>query len=374
MKSGNPFLITGYRSPDYFCDREEETNRLMSALENGRSVTLLSLRRMGKTGLIKHLFYQIKKRPSLRFLYLDLMPTTNMSELVRDLGTAILQDEQKRSKGYLKKISRLLLGIQGKVTLNPGTGMPEVELGFNPKVEEIENNISALFDYLNSQNIEYIIAMDEFQQILNYPEKNVEAVFRKYSQLSPNVRFIFSGSNKHLLSSMFSDYGRPFYQSTDILFLERLNLEVYAAFIENHFAAGGIKITNQCIVERLKAYDNYTFYVQYFFNKLYALHKKTITENDINEVAREIVFERESIYYNYKNLLTNNQFALLRAMARDGGVREPNAGGFIRRHNLPQPSSVNRALHSLIAKEMIYEEGGVYKVYDLFFSQWLSWL
>ena len=53
----NPFLITGYQGPDYFCDREKETASLMSALKNGRNITLISPRRMGKTGLIKNVFY-----------------------------------------------------------------------------------------------------------------------------------------------------------------------------------------------------------------------------------------------------------------------------------------------------------------------------
>ena len=41
----NPFLITGYQGPDYFCDREKETASLMSALKNGRNITLISPRR-----------------------------------------------------------------------------------------------------------------------------------------------------------------------------------------------------------------------------------------------------------------------------------------------------------------------------------------
>ena len=43
----NPFLLSGYVSPEYFCDRVEETQKLISALRNGRNVTLISPRRMG---------------------------------------------------------------------------------------------------------------------------------------------------------------------------------------------------------------------------------------------------------------------------------------------------------------------------------------
>ena len=37
--------------PEYFCDREAETKTLMSHLKNGRNVTLISPRRLGKTSL-----------------------------------------------------------------------------------------------------------------------------------------------------------------------------------------------------------------------------------------------------------------------------------------------------------------------------------
>ena len=52
MEPNNPFLIAGYHSPAYFCDREVETTAILDALHNGRNVTLIAPRRMGKTGLM----------------------------------------------------------------------------------------------------------------------------------------------------------------------------------------------------------------------------------------------------------------------------------------------------------------------------------
>jgi hypothetical protein len=34
MKTNNPFVISGYISPEYFCDRELETEKIISALKN----------------------------------------------------------------------------------------------------------------------------------------------------------------------------------------------------------------------------------------------------------------------------------------------------------------------------------------------------
>ena len=48
-KLGNPFVYQGYEGPEYFCDRTEETENVISALKNGRNLTLISPRKIGKT-------------------------------------------------------------------------------------------------------------------------------------------------------------------------------------------------------------------------------------------------------------------------------------------------------------------------------------
>ena len=74
MKPYNPFLVYGYNSPEYFCDREKETDKMISALLNERNLTLISPRRMGKTGLIKNVFYQMKREdnPNAAYFYMDI--------------------------------------------------------------------------------------------------------------------------------------------------------------------------------------------------------------------------------------------------------------------------------------------------------------
>jgi AAA+ ATPase superfamily predicted ATPase len=61
-KLNNPFLVAGYHSPAYFCDREAETGKIVSALYNDWNISLISPRRIGKTGLIHHVFYQLHER------------------------------------------------------------------------------------------------------------------------------------------------------------------------------------------------------------------------------------------------------------------------------------------------------------------------
>ena len=46
----NPFIIKGYKSKKFFCDRIAETQALLSNIANGVDTTLISPRKYGKTG------------------------------------------------------------------------------------------------------------------------------------------------------------------------------------------------------------------------------------------------------------------------------------------------------------------------------------
>lgn len=37
----NPFIVGGYISPHYFCDREKETEQLIRNITNGRNVVII---------------------------------------------------------------------------------------------------------------------------------------------------------------------------------------------------------------------------------------------------------------------------------------------------------------------------------------------
>ena len=69
----NPFVYQGYVSPDYFCDRTEETEELIANLQNGRNTVLISPRRIGKTGLIKNAFFRLSEQEKdSKCLYIDI--------------------------------------------------------------------------------------------------------------------------------------------------------------------------------------------------------------------------------------------------------------------------------------------------------------
>jgi AAA+ ATPase superfamily predicted ATPase len=366
----NPFLIFGYTTPDYFCDREEESDRIIDAMENARNITIMSLRRLGKTGLIHHVFNSERLKKQADCFYIDIYPTNDLNDFIKVFSKEIIGNLDKKQDILLKKAATLFKSIRPVFSIDPITGAPQIQINLEDE-RNPERSLDEIFNYLRQSKRKIIVAFDEFQQISHYPQKNMEALLRTYGQQSNNVNFIYSGSQKHILQNMFTSYSRPFYQSSEFLFLEPISIEAYSPFIIEKMAEGKKQITPDAIRYLYDTVFGHTWYIQYVMNRLYTSPYKIIDESIIKKWMEKLVVENESIYWSYYRLLTNMQWSLLKAISFEGCLREPTSKEFTQKYNF-SPSSVKTALKSLIEKEMIYEEGGTYYVYDHFLAFWLQ--
>ena len=367
----NPFICQGYESPEYFCDRIEETEIMTSTLYNGRNITLISPRRLGKTGLIWNTFHHIKtENKDAICIYIDIFPTKNQSEFVRMLGTAVLNETLSKSKMLGKKMLEMLGSLRPVLGVDSLTGMPNVTLNVDPT--QTEMTMRSIFTYLNKIQREVFIAIDEFQQINEYPESGTEALLRSYIQFSHNIHFVFSGSKKHIMSEMFTSPQRPFYQSTDILNLAPLNEETYYQFANNFFETNKGGLDREVFRELYDTYDGYTWYVQSVLNRLYEKFRTVSSSAQLRETILNVVESKKPQYESLVMFLTDNQFSLLRAVAKERVAEQPMGKEFIKKHGLSGSSSVKTALDVLCEKELLYRMPEGYIVYDRFMNQWLQ--
>ena len=371
MKTFNPFILGRYESPEYFCDRIDELKSVEDSMNNQRNLTVISHRRLGKTGLILHYFNQIDKQKDQRCIYIDLMHTRSTEDFIKAFARSVIGRFDNRTTRIIKTFARIVKSIRPSITIDPMTGEPAIDISLQGSAGK-ETTIEEIFTYLGNQEMNFIIAFDEFQQIGNYPEKNLEALLRAHIQQMSNTTFIFSGSQRHMLLSMFSDSSRPFYQSTGFLNLGKIDAREYAAFISHQFEKNRRTIEPDAIDKVLELTDTYTFYVQFLCNKLFGTNTRKVTTELVNQTMLQVLKEQEVIYFTYRNLLTSHQFDLLRAVACEGLVKMPTSKDFIRKYGLSAASSVKTSLDSLIGKEMILDDDQGYRVYDVFFAQWLK--
>jgi len=370
QKDKNPFFLTGYENPDYFCNRSTETEKIRNAIQNGRNITLISPRRMGKTGLINHVFYFIKE--DLMCYYLDIYQTQSLTDFVRLLANTVIGSLDTGSQKIISKVFSFFKSMRPVMTTDELTGIPQLTVDFVK--EKTEDSLKEIFAYLSASGKCCCIAIDEFQQITNYPEKGVEALLRSYIQQQIDIHYIFSGSQKHIMESLFTSASRPFFQSTQMLQLKEIELADYQEFAFRHFADGKKNITVEAMQWIYQIVNGHTGYVQMLLNRLYSKDFPQVDVRQAQEVLTEVLAENEVTYQTYCKLITIKQLALLKAVAAETSVSEPTASAFISKYNLGAASTVSSSLKSLIDKELLFENNGFFLVYDRFFSLWLKGL
>ena len=367
----NPFIYQGYESPEYFCDREAETATLLSHLKNGRNVTLISPRRIGKTGLIKNTFFYLQEEErDAVCLYLDIFATKNLHDFVEQLGVMVINDIVRKNASFIEKTIAFFSALRPVLSMDPLTGEPSVSITVEPTQEEI--TMRSIFNYLNESGKEIYIAIDEFQQIAEYPEKGTEALLRSYIQFAQHVHFIFSGSKHHLMAEIFGSPKHPFYQSTELMGLKPLDCSIYYNFCQNFFKQKGGNLSKDVFEQIYHQFNGHTWYIQCIMNRLYETELTIYCIEQVNAALLSILQGREPQFENLVQFFTENQFSLLKAIAKDSIVAQPTSGKFIKEHKLNGASSVKAALKVLEDKELVYRTNEGYIIYDRFMDLWLK--
>lgn len=364
----NPFLLQGYAGADTFCDRADEVAALREAMANQRNVTIISLRRLGKTALIRHFFANQRRFTPI---FTDLYRTTNQEEMVQRIVQEAVRQVGKPTGNLLKEVARAMRSMEFNLSMDPITGLPELGVSVRPGRKQAIA-LDELFSFLEQQRKPVVVALDEFQQITEYPEKNTEALLREQVQRLRNVQFIFSGSDRRMLQAIFADGKRPFFQATEPLYLGPIPDEAYSAFITRHFKAAGRRIDPAVVQEGLSWCRSHTYYVQYLFNRLWSTGFRKVATLDLERTKASILKERAPEYMTLQRLLSPNQAALLTAIAKEGRVQMPTAMDFVQRHRLSALSTVRQSLGVLVEKELVYQAEGTYGVTDVFLGHWLA--
>ena len=371
----NPFVFNGYAGAEYFCDREKELAELQRFAENNVNVTLIAQRRMGKTGLIFRLMDELASVGSeIKPIYVDIFATRNLAELNRTLATAILKAFPEESS-VGKRFLGILKGLRPSFGVDPLSGSPQVQFTYQNQTEK-EHTLEGLLTFLEQQQQPVLLAIDEFQQVREYDNENVEALLRTYIQRLQNVRFIFCGSRKHLMTDIFSNPSRPFFASTQFLGLETIAAESYGNYITKMFVAGGKEIDTEAVEQIMQWSRRHTYYTQRLSHEVYDFPAHHIGIDEVNGCCNTLLQLNEPYFLQYKQLLTAGQWNFMIALAKEGTVEQPYATAFLKKYDVGATAVARRQLQTLIDKDLVFaettKEKTCYAVADLFLMRWLE--
>ena len=367
MKQNNPFSVVGYGGPEYFCDRTKETRKLVSAIENDRNVTLIAPRRYGKTGLIHHVHRVMPAEYT--GVYFDIFATKNLAEFAKAFATAVVGALDTPAEKTIAAVAKFFRSCRPTITPQEN-GLPKFSFDIIPG--QAETTLAEIFAYLKMRERRVVVAIDEFQQILEYPEKGTEALLRGYVQDVPWVRFIFAGSRHHLMGEMFLSAKHPFYQSTDVLSLDVIGKEAYSEFARRHFTVVGQSFQEAAFDALYNRFGGVTWYVQTVLNRIWQQGEGFTSPAQIDEEVSNLVEDRSLVFRDLYFSQSASVQKLLSAIAADGEATAVFSGGFLKRHSLPATSTVRSALKVLLAKDLVYKTERGFIVYDRIFAEWLK--
>ena len=369
----NPFVTKGYVGPDYFCDRVKETENLMKLLTNDNNMALISPRRLGKTDLIRHCFNQPSIKNHYYTFVIDIYATNSLSDFVEVFGRAILDELKPRGRKVWEGFFNAIKSIQQQISFDIN-GNPVWGLGLGAAANP-STTLDEIFNYLKTAGKPCMVAIDEFQKILDYPNgQNIEAALRTHIQKCPNATFLFCGSKQHLMTEIFLSPSRPFYQSVITMGLDPISENKYAEFAKRQFEKNGKSLHEEVVPQVYNRFYGVTAYLQRIMNVLYLnTDKGEVCTPDMIEDAIDFIINLNSEHYETLfGQMSEKQRQVFLAIAIEKRARNISSSEFVRKYHLASPSSVVSAIRGLLDKDFVTQDNNEYYVYDYFFPIWLE--
>ena len=374
MLQPNPFIITAdYYGPEYFCDRQAETEALESNIANGRNTVLISSRRMGKSGLIAHVFNRAFVKSNFKTFSIDLYPTSSLAEMILLLAKEITGPLKTKGQSLLESFLGIVKSLRPGFKVDPVTGQFVFDLSLGEIVKPVDS-LKEIFQYLEGSEVPSLVSMDEFQQIAEYPDNNVLELLRTYVQKCKHTWFIFAGSDRRMMEKLFNNPSEPFYMSCSPLYLDAIQYENYLAFARHHFEAAGKSLQEESFKQVYELFDGHTWYVQRLMNEMFAWTKPGEVA-DAQMASDALTFVIKTYARTFQEQMSSYpeaQKQLLIAIAKDGQAQQVTSVAFCKKHSMKSPSTVQSALRVLHDKGIVRKDGTTYSVTNRLFGIWLA--
>ena len=204
----------------------------------------------------------------------------------------------------------------------------------------------------------------------------MEALLRTYIQQMHHTHFIFCGSKRTVMSEMFLNAKRPFFSSSRVMSLDKIDGNTYKQFIRSQFDKSGISVDTEALEYIMEWTQGYTFYTQTVCNAVYGLLPSQVTIEVVKTVCADILEGLTDNYMQYRELVTPAQWNFLIAVAKEGEVEQLSSTRFLSIYNIGGATSAKRMAQSLSEKELLLpvvkSRKTAYKIYDVFFLRWIQ--
>ncbi|HLB41430.1 MAG TPA: hypothetical protein VJN02_01015 [Gammaproteobacteria bacterium] len=313
------YFPLGIAKGEAFCNRIPERKQLISNIERNKHTIVISPRRYGKSSLVLCGLEEMK----LPYERVDLFVAVNLKtieeQILKGVKNLISQistvPEQAVSfmKNYIKNLkSKWIVGTDGvNIELIPEKGSDSVNI--------IMESLQMLENILNKKAKKAVFFIDEFQEIgVLANSTGVEGAIRHVAQESENLRFIFSGSNRHIFANMFDDRSSPLYMLCDRITIDRIHEQDYIIYL-NKVAkkTWGGNLDSTVMAEVFRLTERHPYYMNVLCDKLWTYSGESLpTSKAAKIVWKDYILQEESKIAKDLSSLNTSQKRILIAIAQ----------------------------------------------------------
>ncbi|MGQ9587233.1 MAG: AAA family ATPase [Thermoplasmata archaeon] len=367
MSMENPFKFGGLVTGKDFVDRESEVAEIVKGIRSGVNILLFSHRRMGKSSLLAEIMR--RHRQEFIFVYVDLYGVVTKTRLVEAFMSAFVGSAYGSLRKVAAGVKDVLRGSRFRLVLNE-RGEPGIELSFGePTMPEIQDVLDLPERIAKKRRRRVVIIFDEFQEIGQLDGVALLKAIRSRIQKHKQVSYIFAGSKKHLLLSIFEEREGAFYKSAKPLELGPMPRADFEKFLIGRFAAAGGRLNPEAAKAVVEVCRGNPYYVQQVAHELFNISTRPRWPRDFEAaVSAALAHQSPAFSAVWDSLKSQIQRRYLIAVARESGAA--HGSEFIERHRLKSPSHVQKAVRQLDARGLT-EEG---EIVDPMFALWLRQL
>lgn len=372
--SENPFIFGEIIEEPNFVNRTAELDQLVRDLADGQKVFLLSPRRFGKSSLVALALLKLKKR-HIRTVSLTVSSYSSYAQFLEKFAEKVLRaaGPWDRVKDWVTRFGR---SVKPDIHYDMSSGHVSVSLGkgaaFDPA--PIAPEVFAMPGELaRNAGFRMAICLDEFQQISEFNGGSVENAIRNQVQEQREVGYVFAGSQPSLMKEMLSAR-RPFHKAGPQMFLDKIPAADWQEFIGRHLRRRGRKLDPEGMQAILAAADLIPYDVQRIAHELWDYaelkDKADLGASDVQAVIDTLVGSQSTYYELLWEQLSAGQRAVLQALAQRGPA-EIYAHAIRGEFRLGPASTVQKALQSLDAKDILDRYKDAYFFLDPLFPRWI---
>jgi hypothetical protein len=371
----NPFRYGSLALDDAFTDRTTELAELESDVRNGQDVVLFAPRRYGKSSLVWRAAQDLLKEGVL-VAQVDLMTTPTKEKLAEKLARTIHVDVASplfRARERLRVFAGLR--VAPVITVDPQTSSVGFSFDAGHRPEDVDATLERLLELpaqlAADRDRKVALVLDEFQEIVEI-DANLPKLMRAVFQEQPEVAHVYLGSKRDMLARLFNDENEPFWRSAKQVELGVIAPPLFRDYVARRFASTAKRIDPDTLDRVLETTGGHPYGTQELCYFLWEATPAGGTAGAATfDAALAGVLRSEHAHFTLVwDQAPTAQRLVLTALAREQG--RPLAAEYRRRHGLPAPSTVQRALEALLDEELVARDGpGEYRISEPFLAAWI---